>query len=440
MKKFAVCRALTTDRLEKWFISQQENHKILLMSHLHLGNGDGSDSTTTQQPMNSALLQAELHQWLSAPNPAVGCVLVSDNGKIIAQGHTQAVGGAHAEVMALRDAAAQGESTAGATAYVTLEPCFHFGRTPPCCNALIEAKVAKVVIALLDPNPLVAGKGVVMLQKAGIEVEVLPVDHPQAIASKEQMIGFFSRMVRKTPWVRMKIAASLDGKTALQNGQSQWITSSEARDDGHAWRARAGAILTGIGTILADDPRLDVRAVHTQRQPPVVIVDSALRTPVTAQIFNCDNKIIIYDNNNIAPKAIITPAKDIFIYTNSHDSDKKTILEQRGATVIVLPNSEASEASGKVNLRLMLQDLAKREINELHVEAGATLNGALIEAGLVDEFLIYLAPKLLGSGRGMVDFAPLADLTQAMPMDFVSVDKIGPDVRLLARVTGRDAF
>lgn len=402
------------------------------MSHSHLG--DSSDSTaisTMQQLMKSALLQAELHQWLSAPNPAVGCVLVSDNGKIIAQGHTQAIGGAHAEVMALRDAAAQGEYTVGATAYVTLEPCSHFGRTPPCCNALIDAKVAKVVIALLDPNPLVAGKGVEILQKAGIEVEVLPVDHPQAIASKELMIGFFSRMVRKTPWVRMKIAASLDGKTALLNGKSQWITSGEARDDGHAWRARAGAILTGIGTILADDPRLDVRAVHTQRQPSVVVADSELRTPITAKIFTI---------NNIANEEIATPTRGLFIYTNSHDSDKKTILEQRGATVVVLPNSEASEASGKVDLRLMLQDLAKREINELHVEAGATLNGALIEAGLVDEFLIYLAPKLLGPGRGMVDFAPLADLTQAMPMDFVSVDKIGPDVRLLARVTGRDAF
>ena len=390
--------------------------------------------------MTLALLQAELRPGLPAPNPAVGCVLVSSTGKLIAKGHTQAVGGAHAEVMALRDAAAQGESTVGATAYVTLEPCSHFGRTPPCCNALIEAKVAKVVIALLDPNPLVAGKGVEMLQKAGIEVEVLPVDHPQAIASKELMIGFFSRMVRKTPWVRVKIAASLDGKTALQNGQSQWITSSEARDDGHAWRARAGAILTGIGTILADDPRLDVRAVPTQRQPPVVIVDSALRTPATAQIFNDGN----YATNNIAPQAINTPARGIFIYTNSHDLEKKTALELLGATVIVLPNSEASGASGKVDLRLMLQDLAKREINELHVEAGATLNGALISAGLVDEFLIYLAPKLLGgndvNGRGMADFQPLADLNLALPLDFVAVDKVGPDVRLLARVTGRDAF
>jgi diaminohydroxyphosphoribosylaminopyrimidine deaminase / 5-amino-6-(5-phosphoribosylamino)uracil reductase len=386
--------------------------------------------------LDLALLQAQKASHLSAPNPAVGCVIVSPAGNTIGQGHTQAVGGAHAEVMALRDAAANGESTLGATAYVTLEPCSHFGRTPPCCNALIEAKVAKVVITLLDPNPLVAGKGVEMLQKAGIEVEVLPVGHPQAIAAKELMIGFFSRMVRKTPWVRMKIAASLDGKTALQNGQSQWITSSEARDDGHAWRARAGAILTGVGTILADDPRLDVRAVTTQRQPHVVIVDSALRTPVTAQIFSDGN----YATNNIAPQSINTPARGIFIYTNSKNSEKKAILKQLGATVIVLPNSEAAEASGQVDLRLMLQDLAKREINELHVEAGATLNGALISAGLVDEFLIYLAPKLLGAGRGMADFAPLTDLTQAKQLDFVSVDKVGPDVRLLARVTGRDAF
>jgi diaminohydroxyphosphoribosylaminopyrimidine deaminase / 5-amino-6-(5-phosphoribosylamino)uracil reductase len=387
---------------------------------------------SVSQPMTSALLQAELHLWLPAPNPAVGCALVSHDGETIGQGHTQAVGGAHAEVMALRDAAVNGKSAVGATAYVTLEPCSHFGRTPPCCNALIDAKVTKVVIALLDPNPLVAGKGVELLQKAGIEVEVLPIDHPQARAAKELMIGFFSRMVRKMPWVRVKMAASLDGKTALSNGQSQWITSGEARDDGHAWRARAGAVLTGTGTILADDPQLDVRAVPTQRQPHVVVVDSALRTPVSAKIFTI---------NNIASQPINTPARGIFIYTNSNDSAKKTALEAKGATVIVLPKSDISD---KVDLRLMLQDLAKREVNELHVEAGATLNGALIAAGLVDEFLVYLAPKLLGgkdvNGRGMADFAPLADLTHSMPLDFVSIDKIGSDIRLLARVTGRDAF
>jgi diaminohydroxyphosphoribosylaminopyrimidine deaminase / 5-amino-6-(5-phosphoribosylamino)uracil reductase len=390
------------------------------------------------QFFNLALAQAQKASHLSPPNPAVGCVLVSPTGKIIAQGHTQAVGGAHAEVMALCDAATLGDSTIGATAYVTLEPCSHFGRTPPCCNALIEAKVTKVVIAQLDPNPLVSGKGVELLQKAGIEVEVLPVDHPQAIAAKELMIGFFSRMVRQTPWVRMKIAASLDGKTALSNGQSKWITSGDARDDGHAWRARAGAILTGIGTVLADDPRLDVRAKSlqpTQRQPHVVIVDSELRTPVSAQLFTI---------NNIAIQAINTPARGIFIYTKSNDRVKRQILENLGATVIVQPNSDSFDASGKVDLAAMMHDLAKREVNELHIEAGARLNGALISAGLVDEFLIYLAPKLLGgkdaNGRGMADFAPLADLTHSLPLDFVSVAKVGPDVRLLARVTGRDTF
>lgn len=380
--------------------------------------------------INKALEQAEVGLYKTAPNPSVGCVLVSPSGKTIGQGHTQAVGGAHAEVMAIRDAIARGESTVGATAYVTLEPCSHFGRTPPCCDALIEAKIAKVVIALLDPNPLVAGKGVELLKKAGIEVEVLPIDHAVAIAAKELMIGFFSRMVRKTPWVRMKIAASLDGKTALSNGQSQWITSQESRDDGHVWRARAGAILTGVGTILADDPMLDVRAVPTQRQPHLVIVDSALQTPVTAKLFT---------TNNIAAQATNMSARGIFIYTKSNDLTKKKALEQRGATVIVVPDSEAS---GKVNLGLILHDLAKREVNELHVEAGATLNGALISAGLVDEFLVYLAPKLLGgkdtNGRGMADFSPLADLTHGLPLDFVSVTKVGPDVRLLARVIGRD--
>ena len=382
-----------------------------------------------------ALVQAQKAAHLSPPNPAVGCTLVSPAGKVIAHGHTQAVGGAHAEVMALRDAASSGESTLGATAYVTLEPCSHYGRTPPCCNALIEAKVAKVVIALLDPNPLVAGKGVELLRKAGIEVEVLPIEHPLAVAAKELMIGFFSRMVRKTPWVRMKIATSLDGKTALANGQSKWMTSSEARDDGHAWRARAGAVLTGIGTLLADDPRLDVRAIPVQRQPHVVIVDSTLQTPVTANIFTI---------NNIATQAENTLSRGIFIYTNSDDLTKRKTLENLGATVIVLPNSKSSDASNKVDLRAMMHDLAKREINELHVEAGATLNGALISASLVDEFLVYLAPKLLGgkdrNGRGMADIAPLADLNEALTFEFISAEKVGQDLRILGRITALDAF
>jgi diaminohydroxyphosphoribosylaminopyrimidine deaminase/5-amino-6-(5-phosphoribosylamino)uracil reductase len=383
--------------------------------------------------IDNALSQASLALHVAAPNPAVGCTLISKDGRYIGQGHTQAVGGAHAEIMALSDAAANGESAVGATAYVTLEPCSHFGRTPPCCNALIEAKVAKVVIALLDPNPLVAGKGVELLQKAGIEVEVLLVDDPAAIAAKELMIGFFSRMVRKTPWVRMKIAASLDGKTALINGQSQWITSQEARDDGHKWRARAGAILTGVGTLLADDPMLDVRALPTQRQPHLVIVDSTLRTPVTAKLFTI---------NNIATQAEDITARGIFIYTNSHNLEKKIALERLGATVIRLLSSETSgsESSDKVDLRLMLQDLANREINELHVEAGATLNGALISAGLVDEFLFYIAPKLLGTGRGLADFELLGDLSKAITMNFQSIEKVGPDLRILGRIHQRDCF
>ena len=378
--------------------------------------------------LHQALSLAEKSLFLSQPNPRVGCVLVSPQGNTLCQGHTQQAGGPHAEVMALRDAAKQGKSVLGATAYVTLEPCSHYGRTPPCCHALIEAKVAKVVIAVLDPNPLVAGKGVTLLRQAGIEVEVLPTNHPQAMAAKELMIGFFSRIVRKTPWVRVKIAASLDGYTALQNGQSQWITSAAARDDGHAWRARAGAVLTGVGTILADDPSLDVRAVPTQRQPHVVIVDSALRTPATAKIFTI---------KSIAAQAINTPARGIFIYTTSNDFVKKMALENAGATVIVLP---ADDTSGIVNLRLMMQDLAKREVNELHVEAGATLNGALISAGLVDEFLVYVAPKFLGVGRGMADLPVLADLNRAAAFEFVSVDKVGDDLRILGRITALDAF
>jgi diaminohydroxyphosphoribosylaminopyrimidine deaminase/5-amino-6-(5-phosphoribosylamino)uracil reductase len=298
---------------------------------------------------------------------------------------------------------------------------------------LIDAKVAKVCIALLDPNPLVAGKGVAMLRAAGVEVEVLDAARPQALAAKELMLGFFSRMVRKTPWVRVKIASSLDGKTALNNGQSQWITSAAAREDGHQWRARAGAILTGVGTVLADDPLLNVRVSandnpSTTRQPPLVIVDSQLRTPVDAKLFAI---------NNIATQAINTSARAIFIYTNSSDTAKIAALEAKGATVIQLPNADEN---GQVNLSAMLHDLALREVNELHVEAGATLNGALMAAGLVDEFLVYLAPKLLGQGRSMLDVPALNDLNQALPLEFKSVMTVGEDIRLLLRVSGRDKF
>lgn len=393
-----------------------------------------------EQAMQLALQRVSQQRLLAAPNPSVGCILISQTGDILGQGHTQQAGGPHAEVMALRDAAAQEKSVVGATAYVTLEPCSHFGRTPPCCNALIDAKVGKVVVAVLDPNPLVAGKGVQLLRAAGIEVEVLPTDHPDAIAAREMNLGFFSRMVRQMPWVRMKIAASLDGKTALNNGASQWITSEPARADGHAWRAQASAVLTGIGTVLTDDPLLDVRYVDTPRQPHVVVVDSQLQISPHARLFtprDTSRHISNSTTNSIASKAINTPTRCLFIYTNAQNPAKQAALEAKGATVVVLPDLGQT---GRVDLSAMMRDLATREINELHVEAGPTLNGALIKAGLVDEFLVYLAPKLLGQGRSMADFGPLTELTQTVPLDFTSIEKIGTDLRLLARVTGRTTF
>jgi diaminohydroxyphosphoribosylaminopyrimidine deaminase / 5-amino-6-(5-phosphoribosylamino)uracil reductase len=348
---------------------------------------------------------------VSQPNPAVACVFLSASGTLIGQGHTQQAGGPHAEIMALRDAAARGNSVKGATGYVTLEPCSHHGRTGPCCNALIAAGIKKVVVSIEDPNPLVSGQGIARLRAAGIEVEV----GPGAAESRELNIGFFSRMIRKTPWVRMKVAASLDGTTALANGQSQWITSEEARTDGHAWRARSCAVLTGIGTVLQDNPRLDVRLVETPRQPHLVVVDSRLETPLNAHLF-------------IAGRAL-------FIYAAARNDEKKAALEARGATVIHLPG-----ANGKVDLAAMMKDLAKREVNELHVEAGSKLNGSLVRAGLVDEFLIYLAPKLLGPGQGMAAFGPLQQLSDGVELQFLSADKVGNDLRVVARGMGRDRF
>jgi diaminohydroxyphosphoribosylaminopyrimidine deaminase/5-amino-6-(5-phosphoribosylamino)uracil reductase len=362
--------------------------------------------------MQEALALAERAVGLSEPNPRVGCVIVSaDSGQVLGQGHTQRAGDAHAEIMALRDVAARGHSVVGATAWVTLEPCAHHGRTGPCCDALASAGIGKVVAALADPNPLVAGQGFARLQAAGVDV----VTGPGAHESRELNIGFFSRMVRGTPWVRLKIAASLDGKTALENGTSQWITSPQARADGHAWRARAGAILTGIGTVLEDDPRLDVRDAPTQRQPDAVIVDSRLETPPDAKIFMAGRRLLIY-------AAVSNP-------------EREAALTSRGATVIYLPGP-----GGKVDLAAMLQDLARREVNELHVEAGHKLNGSLLREGLVDELLVYLAPKLVGLGRDMAHFGPLDQLSQALSLEFLSSVGVGPDLRILARVQGRGLF
>lgn len=353
--------------------------------------------------------------FLSNPNPRVGCVITSPTGEIVGQGSTQRAGGPHAEIMALRDAQARGHDLQGATAYVTLEPCSHHGRTGPCCDALIAAGITRVVASLADPNPLVSGQGFARLRAAG--VEVLVGDGAQE--SFELNIGFFSRMVRKTPWVRMKMAASLDGTTALSNGESQWITSSAARADGHAWRARACAVLTGIGTVLEDNPRLDVRDVATPRQPHVVVVDSQLQTPPDARLFIAGRACYIY-------------------CAGSNDTtfqERKQALESQGAVVVELPN-----AHNKVDLPAMLADLASRGVNELHVEAGTKLNGSFIREGLVDEMLVYLAPCMLGEGLAMAHFGPLTQLDQGLSLDFKSVEKIGPDVRILARVKGRDNF
>jgi diaminohydroxyphosphoribosylaminopyrimidine deaminase/5-amino-6-(5-phosphoribosylamino)uracil reductase len=356
--------------------------------------------------MQQALDLARLAVGLSEPNPRVGCVIVAPDGAtVLGAGHTQPAGQAHAEVMALRDAASRGFDVRGATAYVTLEPCSHHGRTPPCCDALIAAGIGKVVASLSDPNPRVAGQGFERLRAAGIAVEA----GPGADESRELNIGFFSRMQRGVPWVRMKIAASLDGRTALDNGASQWITSEEARADGHAWRLRATAVLTGIGTVLEDDPRLDVRLVPAPRQPLAVIVDSRLETPPAAKMF--------------------VPGRTLLIYTAVEDSARRAALEAQGATVIPMPGP-----GGKVDLAAMLRDLARREVNELHVEAGHKLNGSLLREGLVDELLVYLAPKLMGAGRDMANLGPFTELSQARPLEFVSTQRIGPDLRILARV------
>lgn len=373
---------------------------------------DGSNnSRTTKSRIDQALALAQKSIYLTSPNPRVGCVLVAPDGRVIGQGSTQQAGGPHAEIMALRDAAAAGQDVRGTTAYVTLEPCAHQGRTGPCCDALVAAGIAKVVASIADPNPLVAGQGFARLRAAGIKVEV----GPGAAESRELNIGFFSRMIRGTPWVRLKSAASLDGTTALLNGASQWITSPAARADGHAWRACACAVLTGIGTVLDDNPRLDVREAPTPRQPHVVVVDSQLQTPPDAHLF-------------IAGRAC-------YIYAASQNDAKKAALEAQGATVVYLPNPQ-----GKVDLQAMLRDLAQRGVNELHVEAGNKLNGSLVREGLVDEMLVYLAPTLLGPGLGMANVGPLDTLAQGLLMDFTSMERVGPDIRIVARVRGRDAF
>ena len=379
-----------------------------------------------QVHLTQALQQAHAALLRANPNPRVGCVLVNPAGQVIGQGSTQQAGGPHAEVMALRDAQALGHASAGATAYVTLEPCCHHGRTGPCCDALVHAGIGRVVAALPDPNPLVAGQGFARLRAAGVAVEIAsdsadPDMRDWAAAARELNIGFFSRMLRRTPWVRLKTAASVDGVTALPNGQSQWITGEAARADGHAWRARACAVLTGIGTVLQDRPRLEVRGIDTPRQPALVVVDSDLQTPPDAPLFG--------------------PSRTVLIYAATPHAARQAALERSGATVVYLPGASAPDtASPKVDLAAMLRDLALREMNEVHVEAGHKLNGSLLRAGLVDDLLVYLAPLLLGTGAGMSNWGPLTHLADGLALEFHSTEMVGADLRVLARVAGRGVF
>jgi len=364
--------------------------------------------TDERRFMELALEMAMRATIETSPNPKVGCVIVKD-GNVIGRGWTQPVGQAHAEVQALRDAVAQGHDVKGATAYVTLEPCSHFGRTPPCANALVQAGVARVVAAIEDANPQVAGRGFAILQQGGISVASASELGWQDIAdtAREMNVGFFKRMETGKPWVRLKVAASLDGKTALSNGQSQWITGAEARQDGHQWRARADAILTGIGTVIADNPALTVRGVHTPRQPKKVVLDPQLRIDPDAQLFNDAEVLIVCAQKN---------------------AEKQAALISRRAEVICLPDSQ-----GRVDLPALMQELGRRQFNEVHVEAGAILNGALMTANCVDELLIYLAPKLLGSGAGLFSLPTFTHVDQAQQLAIHEMTTVGDDIRILAR-------
>ena len=348
-----------------------------------------------QAMMRRALALAEKGMFSATPNPRVGCVLARGE-RIVGEGWHEKAGAPHAEANAL---AAAGTAARGATAYLNLEPCAHHGRTPPCADALVAAGVARVVAAMRDPNPE-AGGGGARLAAAGVRFEHGLLEND----ARELNIGFVSRLTRGRPWVRMKLAATLDGRTALANGESQWITGAEARKDGQRWRARACAVLTGIGTVKADDPRLTVREVETPRQPLRVVVDSRLETPPGAKILQGGNTLIFFgDTRNKPPQ---------------------------GAEAIAMPN-----AQGKVDLAAMLRELARRGVNELHVEAGFKLNGSFAREGCVDEMLVYLAPAFLGdTAQGMLDLAQVTSLDQRLRVTLRSVERVGEDLRIVARL------
>ena len=383
-------------------------------------------SVADQQWMERALVLARQGLRSTTPNPRVGCVLVSAAGALVGEGWHRRAGEAHAEVHALR---AAGEQARGSTAYVTLEPCAHIGRTPPCSNALIDAGVARVMVAMEDPNPLVAGRGMDRLREAGITVRCgLLADE-----ARELNLGFVSRMTNGLPWVRLKVAASLDGRTALPDGRSQWITGAAARADGHAWRARACAILTGIGTVRDDDPRLTVRDLPEDdrvqigqsmgqpiRQPLRVLVDSRLEVEPGSKLVRAGGLLLAHALN------------DDWLATGPL-ADKARLLRDHGVELWSSPTLSSPSSPGKVDLGALLTDLARRGVNELHVEAGAGLNGSFIRESRVDELLLYLAPALLGDSRAMFNLEPPEALEFAKRLYFHEMVKVGDDLRILAR-------
>lgn len=349
--------------------------------------------------MARALELAVRGLFTATPNPRVGCV-IARGGAIVAEGFHARAGEAHAEAAALADAARRGADVRGATLYSTLEPCNHHGRTPPCVDAIIEAGIGRVVVAMAEPWTEAAG-GVARLRAAGVAVDTGVLED----AARELNPGFVSRITRGRPWVRVKIAASLDGRTALVNGDSRWITGASARADGHAWRARACAILTGIGTVLADDPALTVRAVETTRQPWRVVVDRRAQTPANARVLAGEGALVVTAGERNAgwPPSV---------------------------EWLALP-----DGSGRVDLPALMKMLASRGVNELHVEAGARLNGALLDAGLVDELLLYVAPAVLGDpARGLFEReTPLAALAHRAGFEWHGIERVGDDLRILAR-------
>ncbi len=372
--------------------------------------------------MALALEEAQRALYLTSPNPRVGCVIVSSSGTLLGQGHTQRAGQAHAEVMALQDAQQRGHCVKGATVYVTLEPCAHTGKTPPCCEALIKAQVKEVFVSILDPNPLVSGQGVSKLRAHGIQVHIgLGADQ-----ATELNLGFLRRMRHQMPWVRSKIAASMDGHTATDSGESKWITSASSRADGHAFRAQACCILTGIGTVLADDPSLDVREVNTPRQPDVVILDSSLKIPLDAKILKIQRRTFLYCALEFDPQSqkLLHPVRE----TSLAMQQKVKALEALGVMVKGQP-----QAQNRLDLHYVLKDLAKEQMNEVHVEAGAVLNGALMQENLIDELLLYMAPTWLGSGRGMSLMQKTQTLTQARHFEWQDITRLGEDLRLRLR-------